>query len=162
MKLLPISEVKLNKDNPRIIKDKKYKKLLNSVRDSFEFMNIRPIIIDEDNVANPSLMKLWKTFEKQGLISPLGLMEAIEEKHETSKEYLYKGKLAGQIIQWVEANLIHNIAVEFMKQDIPCLTVYDELIVEEEHLPMVKEFMYSSGHCDICNEHSLLSQIKSL
>lgn len=58
MKLLPISEVKLNKDNPRIIKDKKYKKLLNSVRDSFEFMNIRPIIIDEDNVVIGGNMRL--------------------------------------------------------------------------------------------------------
>ena len=118
-------------------------------------------VIDEANVAHPTNMKLWKTLVKQGL-TPLILMEAIEEKHEPIKDYFYKGKLAGQIIQWVEANLIHNIAVDFMKQDIPCLTVYDELIVEKEHLPMVKEFMYSSGHCDICNEHSLLSQIKDL
>ena len=90
------------------------------------------------------------------------VMELIEKKHEAIKDYFYNGKLVGQIIQWVEANLIHNIAVEFMNQDIPCLTVYDELIAEEEHIPMITEFMYSSGHCEVCEEYSLISQIKQL
>ena len=115
-------------------------------------------VLDEDNIASKELSALWK----KSKLEPMHLMELIEKKHQPIKDYFYKGKLAGQIIQWVEANLIHNIAVEFMKQDIPCLTVFDELIAEEEHIPMIKEFMYSSGHCEVCEEYSLISQIKLL
>ena len=41
MKMLPISEVKLNDNNPRFIKDLKYKKLVQSIKESSQFMMLR-------------------------------------------------------------------------------------------------------------------------
>lgn len=116
-------------------------------------------VLDEDNVASKELSA---KFIKCGY-EPKEIMEMLEKKHEPIKDFFYKGKLAGQVIQWVEANLIFHIAYEFMTaHDIPVLTVHDELIAEEKHIPMIKEFMYSSGHCDSCDEYSLMNQIETL
>ena len=86
------------------------------------------------------------------------------DKHHRIKDYLLKGKLAGQIIQWEEANLIHHLAVYFQDcYGFPVLTVYDEFIVPEEEQPMIKEFMFTtSTECEICDHYSLMDQIKNL
>ena len=95
--------------------------------------------------------------------SNMQLMEMIENKHAKIKDYFYKGKIAGQIIQWEEANLVFNIAKQFINEHgITTLTVHDEFIVEEKHYPMVKEFMYSSGYSEICSKYSLMNRIKHM
>ena len=58
---------------------------------------------------------------------------------------------------------MHHLAMQFINEyDFTVLTVYDELIVEEQHQPMVKDFMFSSGSCDLCDSLDLMSQIKNL
>ena len=95
--------------------------------------------------------------------SNMQLMEMIENKHAKIKDYFYKGKIAGQIIQWEEANLVFNIANQFINEHgITTLTVHDELIIEEKHYPMVKEFMYSSGYSEVCAKYSLMNRIKHM
>ena len=41
-----IQNVKLNPNNPRIIKDDKFKKLVQSILDFPEMLNIRPIVVN--------------------------------------------------------------------------------------------------------------------
>lgn len=48
MKIVQISKLKVNKQNPRIIKDDNFNKLVNSVTDLKMMLKLRPIIIDED------------------------------------------------------------------------------------------------------------------
>ena len=91
------------------------------------------------------------------------IMKLLEAKHKPIKDYLYKGKLGGQIIQWVEANLMHHLAVYFQQAyNIPILTVYDELITWEEEQPMIKDFMFSTTDDELCSRLSLMKQIKNL
>lgn len=47
METVKISEVKLNPNNPRIIKDDKFKKLVQSIKDFPEMLNIRPIVVNK-------------------------------------------------------------------------------------------------------------------
>ena len=116
-------------------------------------------VLAEEGIASKELSALYK---KSG-VQALELMNAIEEKHQPIKDYFYKGKLAGQIIQWEEANLIFNLAWEFCSvHDTPCLTVHDELIAEKKHIPMIREFMYSSGYSEICSKYSLMNRIKGM
>ena len=116
-------------------------------------------VLAEEGIASKELSALYK---KSG-VQALELMNAIEEKHQPIKDYFYKGKLAGQIIQWEEANLIFNLAWEFCSvHDIPTLTVHDELIAEVKHIPMIREFMYSSGYSEICSKYSLMNRIKGM
>lgn len=50
VKIVNINEVKINPSNPRIIKDDKFKKLVQSVKDFPEMLNIRPIVVDQDMI----------------------------------------------------------------------------------------------------------------
>ena len=45
---LKINELKPNESNPRIIKESKFKKLVQSIKDFPEMLELRPIIVDED------------------------------------------------------------------------------------------------------------------
>jgi len=45
---LEINKLKPNKANPRIIKDKKFKKLIKSIKEFPEMLDLRPIVVDED------------------------------------------------------------------------------------------------------------------
>jgi ParB-like chromosome segregation protein Spo0J len=47
---MKISEIKPNPNNPRIIKDDKYKKLLNSIKEFPKMLELRPIVIDKNNM----------------------------------------------------------------------------------------------------------------
>ena len=47
---LKINELKPNESNPRIIKEAKFKKLVKSIKDFPEMLELRPIILDENNV----------------------------------------------------------------------------------------------------------------
>lgn len=47
---LPMSDIKLNDSNPRIIKDRQMKRLVRSIQDFPEMTELRPIVIDENNV----------------------------------------------------------------------------------------------------------------
>ena len=105
--------------------------------------------------------KQQQQFHQRHNFSNIQLMEMIENKHAKIKDYFYKGKIAGQIIQWEEANLVFNIANQFINEHgITTLTVHDEFIVEEKHHPMVKEFMYTSGYSELCSKYSLMNKIK--
>lgn len=66
MDKININEIKLNKNNPRFIRDEKFTKLINSIKDFPEMLKIRPIIIDENNIIlwwnmrYQALKSLWK------------------------------------------------------------------------------------------------------
>ena len=47
---LKINELKANKDNPRIIKEHKFKKLVQSIKEFPQMLDLRPIIIDENKI----------------------------------------------------------------------------------------------------------------
>ncbi len=50
MATIKISEINQNPDNPRQIKEGKFKKLIASVKDHSFMLSLRPIVIDEDNI----------------------------------------------------------------------------------------------------------------
>lgn len=56
--LVKIGLVKLNENNPRIIKDDKFKKLVKSIQDFPEMLNLRPIVVNADMVVLGGNMRL--------------------------------------------------------------------------------------------------------
>ena len=47
MQTIKINKVKVNPNNPRIIKDSKFEKLVQSIKDLPQMLDMRPIIVDE-------------------------------------------------------------------------------------------------------------------
>lgn len=48
--IVKLSDIKLNEDNPRTIKDRQMKRLVKSIQDFPEMTQLRPIVVDENNV----------------------------------------------------------------------------------------------------------------
>jgi hypothetical protein len=63
---IKISEVKTNPKNPRLIKDDKFKKLVKSIQDFPQMLEIRPIVVDENNIVLGGNMRL-KACKEAGL-----------------------------------------------------------------------------------------------
>jgi ParB-like chromosome segregation protein Spo0J len=55
---MKLSEIKRNPSNPRIIKDDKFKKLVNSIKEFPKMMSLRPMVIDGNNVVLGGNMRL--------------------------------------------------------------------------------------------------------
>ena len=62
-KLVNIREIKPNTDNPRIIKDHKFKKLVKSIQDFPEMLEKRPIVVDENMIVLGGNMRLKALLE---------------------------------------------------------------------------------------------------
>ena len=57
-KMIKISEILPNPNNPRLIKDDKFKKLVNSIKEFPKMMELRPMVIDENNITLGGNMRL--------------------------------------------------------------------------------------------------------
>jgi DNA modification methylase len=55
---MKLSEINRNPSNPRIIKDDKFKKLVNSIKEFPKMMSLRPMVIDGNNVVLGGNMRL--------------------------------------------------------------------------------------------------------
>jgi len=58
MKLAKINTIKSNPQNPRTIKDDKFKKLVESLKAFPEMANVRPIVVNTDMVVLGGNMRL--------------------------------------------------------------------------------------------------------
>ena len=83
-----INEIKPNPNNPRIIKDDKFKKLVKSIQDFPQMLELRPIVIDENNVVLGGNMRL-KACMEAGL-KDVPVKQAKELTEEQKKEFIVK------------------------------------------------------------------------
>jgi len=61
-----INEVKTNPKNPRLIKDDKFRKLVKSIQEFPQMLELRPIVVDENNIVLGGNMRL-KACKEAGL-----------------------------------------------------------------------------------------------
>lgn len=85
---IEIEKVKFNPNNPRIIKDDKFKKLVKSIGDFPEMLEVRPIVVDDDMIVLGGNMRL-KACISAGLkeVSIIKFNNLSEEK---KKEFIVK------------------------------------------------------------------------
>jgi len=55
---MKLSDIKANPNNPRVIKDDKFKKLVKSIKDFPKMMELRPMVINADNIVLGGNMRL--------------------------------------------------------------------------------------------------------
>ena len=63
---IKISKIKRNPNNPRLIKDNKFHKLVKSIKEFPEMLEIRPIVVNDDMVVLGGNMRL-KACQEAGL-----------------------------------------------------------------------------------------------
>ena len=88
-----ISEVKLNPNNPRLIKDDNFKKLVQSIKDFPEMLDIRPIVVNSDMVILGGNMR-FKACKEAGL-KEVPIIVADNLTEEQQREFLIKDNVSG-------------------------------------------------------------------
>lgn len=83
-----ISVVKSNPNNPRIIKDNKFKKLVQSIEDFPEMLQLRPIVVNKDNVILGGNMR-YKACIDAGL-KEIYIIKADKLTEQQQEEFIIK------------------------------------------------------------------------
>jgi DNA modification methylase len=125
-----ISEIKLNESNPRFIKDDKFKKLVKSIKDLPQMLDIRPIVVNKDMMVLGGNMRL-KACVEAGLIEvPIIIADNLTKEQE--KEFLIKDNVSGGEWDWdMIANEWNEVELIEWGLDIP-LDFQTELEAEED------------------------------
>jgi DNA modification methylase len=93
-----ISDVKVNPNNPRLIKDDKFAKLVQSIKDLPQMLAIRPIVVNTDMVVLGGNMRL-KACKEAGLKEvPIIIADNLTE--EQQREFLIKDNVSGGEWDW--------------------------------------------------------------
>jgi hypothetical protein len=102
-KSVKIGEVKVNPNNPRLIKDDKFAKLVQSIKELPQMLEIRPIVVNSDMVVLGGNMRL-KACKEAGLKEiPIIIADNLTEDQQ--REFLIKDNVSGGEWDW---NMIAN------------------------------------------------------
>ena len=87
IKKVKISEVKPNPNNPRLIKDDKFKKLVKSIQEFPDMLNVRPIVVNKDMIVLGGNMRL-KAIKEAGHTEVA--VEIVDWTEDQQKEFIVK------------------------------------------------------------------------
>jgi DNA modification methylase len=85
---IKVSEIRPNPNNPRVIKDDKFKKLLQSITDFPQMLELRPIVVNDDMIALGGNMRL-KALEHLG-IEETYIIKAKDLTDKQEQEFIIK------------------------------------------------------------------------
>jgi hypothetical protein len=99
MESLPISQIRPNSENPRYIKDEKFKKLVQSIKEFPEMMPVRPIVVNKEMVVLGGNMRL-KAMQEAGLEKVW--VEVVDWSEEKQREFIIKDNVGFGEWDWDE------------------------------------------------------------
>ena len=133
-----ISEVKTNPNNPRVIKDDKFKKLVQSIKDFPEMLEIRPIVVNEDMIVLGGNMRL-KACKEAGL-KEVPIIRADNLTEEQQREFIIKDNVSGGEWDWeVLANEWDTELLDDWGLDLPEVEEIKVLEAEEDNYEIPDE-----------------------
>jgi DNA modification methylase len=157
IKNVKLSEVKSNPNNPRIIKDDKFTKLVKSIKEFPKMLEIRPIVVNADMIVLGGNMRL-KACKEAGL-KEVPVIFAQDLTEEEQKQFIIKDNVGFGEWDWdMIANEWDAAEIQEWGLDIPDFGVTELPAAEEDDYEMPEEL-----HTDIVlgdlfeiGEHRLL------
>jgi DNA modification methylase len=126
-----INEVKTNPKNPRLIKDDKFKKLVKSINDFPQMLELRPIVVDENNIVLGGNMRL-KACKEAGL-KEVYIVKAENLTELQKDEFIVKDNVGFGEWDWdMLANEWDNELLDEWGLDIPNFDTNEVLEAEED------------------------------
>jgi DNA modification methylase len=125
---VPINTVKANPNNPRIIKDDKFAKLVKSINEFPQMLKLRPIVVNDDMVVLGGNMRL-KACKEAGL-KEIPIIKASELTEQQQKEFIVKDNVGYG--EWDWNDLANNWDADQLQDwglDIPG---FDAEVIEAE------------------------------
>ena len=115
---ISISKIKANPNNPRIIKDDKFEKLVKSIKEFPKMLELRPIVVNEDMIVLGGNMRL-KACKEAGL-KEIPIIKASELTEEQQREFIIKDNVG--FGEWDWNDLANNWDADKLNEwglDIP-------------------------------------------
>ncbi len=106
---IKITEVKQNPNNPRTIKDDKFQKLVQSIKDFPQMLELRPIVVNDEMVVLGGNMRL-KACKEAGL-KEVPVIKASQLTPEQQAEFIVRtmwDSVSGIIIYYLTLTTLRN------------------------------------------------------
>ena len=132
--IVQINRITPNPSNPRVIKDEKFKKLVQSIKDFPQMLEIRPIVVNDDMVVLGGNMRL-RACQDAGL-KEIPIIKASSLTPEQQKEFIIKDNVG--FGEWDWAMLANDFEVEELENwglDVPGFDVDQNKMTDEFFLP---------------------------
>jgi len=152
-----ISDIKANPNNPRLIKDDNFAKLVQSVTEFPEMLEIRPIVVNSEMVVLGGNMRLKAC--KEAKIKELTVIIADNLTEEQQREFLIKDNVSGGEWDWnILANEWDAEKLEEWGLDLPITKDLNEQDLFDIEIP----FYTPSAIVPDVNELANLDKTKNL
>ena len=145
MTTTPINKIKSNPNNPRVIKDDKFKKLVQSLKDLPEMAQVRPIVVNQDMIVLGGNMRLKAMKEAGWKEAPVAVVDWDEDKQ---RQFIIKDNVG--FGEWDWDMLANEWDAESLGEwglDVPIIMEepsMDELIGEEKNKPATLKITFTS------------------
>jgi DNA modification methylase len=134
MQTLPIGKIKANPNNPRTIKDDKFFKLVQSLKDLPEMAKVRPVVVNHDMVVLGGNMRLKAMKEAGWKEVPVEIVDWDEDKQ---RQFIIKDNVGFGEWDWeMLANEWDAEQLDDWGLDIPAFDDPKELEAEEDDYEM--------------------------
>lgn len=134
MQSLPIGKIKANPNNPRTIKDDKFFKLVQSLKDLPEMAKVRPVVVNQDMVVLGGNMRLKAMKEAGWKEAPVEIVDWDEDKQ---RQFIIKDNVGFGEWDWeMLANEWDAEQLDDWGLDIPAFDDPKELEAEEDDYEM--------------------------
>ena len=170
MQLENIQEIKNNENNPRIIKDYKFKQLVKSIKEFPEMLKLRPIVVNSEMIVLGGNMRL-KACKEAGL-KEVWILKADELTEQQQREFIVKDNVGFGEWDWdVLANEWNNQQLEDWGLDLLPFEEEDVLEAKEDDFdttpPEIAETvlgdLYEIGeHRLLCGDSTDSNQVAKL
>jgi hypothetical protein len=157
MQKVKINAIKTNPKNPRLIKDDKFKKLVKSIKEFPQMLELRPIVVDENNIILGGNMR-YKACIEAGL-KEIYILKAEDLTEQQKDEFIVKDNVGFGEWDWdILANewdtdkltdwglnipIYNEVDYSGKNQEIDVNTYEDEMIIKlkysEDDYNLVRE-----------------------
>jgi hypothetical protein len=117
IELVKITAVKTNPNNPRVIKDDKFEKLVQSIKDFPKMLEIRPIVVNDDMIVLGGNMRL-KACKEAGL-KEVPIIKASDLTEEQQREFIIKDNVGFGEWDWEQLKEWDGEELEAWGLDVP-------------------------------------------
>ena len=132
MQKVKINAIKTNPKNPRLIKDDKFKKLVKSIQEFPQMLELRPIVVDENNIILGGNMR-YKACIEAGL-KEVFILKAEDLTEQQKDEFIVKDNVGFGEWDWdILANEWDADNLEDWGLDLPVDLSVKELEAEEDN-----------------------------
>lgn len=136
-----IEDIRPNPSNPRYITDDKFKKLVESIRSFPQMLELRPLVIDENNVVLGGNMRLRACIEAG--LTDVPVKQVMNFTKEQKEEFIIKDNSSYGSWDWdLLGNEWDNLPLEDWGLDLPTM--------EEKEVKEPKDNIKEGKECPNC------------